>query len=178
VDRPPHTLEDLVRLQRFEEAFHKLVDEESEFLMKNISRWVKDKQFAQDVLQNTFIRIWKGLPDFKAESKLTSWSYRIAFNESMNFLRRENKLSVVDGEDHWFEPGSTEIETSGEDINKKLQSALEQLPDRQRQVFELRYYNELDYQTIAEKLGLSIGSLKASFHHARIKIESILRASD
>lgn len=146
--------------------------------MKSISRWVKDRQFAQDVLQNTFIRIWKGLPDFKAESKLTSWCYRIAFNESMSFLRKENKLSIVDGDDHWFERRSNEIEPDSNEIEKKLHSAIDQLPDRQKQVFELRYFEEMDYQTISDKLNLSTGALKASFHHAKTKIEAILRSLD
>lgn len=174
---PMSSAEKLLEQKKYEQAFNALVEEQSDFLMRNILRWVRQEDQARDVLQNTYIRIWKGLPSFRAEAKISSWCYRIAFNESMAILRsnkRNLQLTQV-------EAGSVLSSDEGpdaEEIQKRLQCALEQLPERQRQVFELRYYEEMPYEEMAALLGLSAGSLKASFHHARKKIESHLRSGN
>ena len=169
------SIEALIKRGQLEAAFHRLVDEDSRFLLRAIQRWVRDEQFAEDVLQNTFIKIWKGLPEFRGDAQVRSWCFRIAYNESMGFLRSSQRFKLVDFEAHHQERQAEATGWSGSEIESLLHQALEGLPDRQRQVFELRYYEEMSYEEIAEILQLSVGSLKASFHHARKKIEESLK---
>ena len=165
--------EKLLEEEKYEQAFNVLVEEQSDFLLRNILRWVRQEDQARDVLQNTYIRIWKGLASFRAEAQISSWCYRIAFNESMAFLRsRKRILKLEQAEAVAIAPDEG---LDADEIQRRLQFALEQLPERQRQVFELRYYEEMPYEEMAALLELSVGSLKASFHHARKKIESHLR---
>lgn len=172
----PQSIEALIQKGQLEAAFHRLVDEESRFLLRSIQRWVRDSHHAEDVLQNTFIKIWKGLPDFRGDAKLSSWCFRIAYNESMSFLRSHQRMKMVDEvENH--SRGSQDKSYTSSEIEALLLQALNTLPDRQRQVFELRYYEELSYEQIADRLELSVGSLKASFHHARKKIEDHLKGN-
>ena len=171
---PMPSAEKLLEEEKYEQAFNVLVEEQSDFLLRNILRWVRQEDQARDVLQNTYIRIWKGLASFRAEAQISSWCYRIAFNESMAFLRSRKRILQLEQ----AEAGVAVAPDEGpdaEEIQRKLQFALEQLPERQRQVFELRYYEEMPYEEMAALLELSVGSLKASFHHARKKIESHLR---
>ena len=177
MERQRPDIDQLISEGQFELAFHQLVDDHSLFLLRSIQRWIRDTHHAEDVLQNTFIKIWKGLPLFRGESKLSSWCFRIAYNESMSFLRQSHKLTIVDAEDHWFEERQSDDDMDSKAIEQLLLKALESLPERQRQVFELRYYEEMSYENMAELLELSVGSLKASFHHARKKIEEHLRKS-
>ena len=169
-------LDSLIASKQLEEAFSLLVKDESELLLRSIYRWVKEESSAQDVLQNAFIKIWKGLPNFRGDSKLLSWCYRIAYNESMSHLRSKRHLFVIDIQQEENHAGTSQSDGhSGDQISLLLQEAIDTLPERQRQVFELRYFEEMSYEAIAERLDLSTGALKASFHHAKKKIEAHLR---
>lgn len=142
-----------------------------------IRRMVLDHDEANDLTQDTFVKVWHHLDDFREESKLFSWIYRIAANEALGFLRKqklqrlipfssvEYKIQQTLQDDHFF---------SGDEIQRKLQVALEQLPPRQKMIFNMRYYDDLSYEQMAEVLNLSVGALKASYHHAVKKIEKNL----
>ena len=165
---------DQLKNKQYDRAVSAISELYHEMLYWHIRKLVKGHQDANDVLQNTYIRIWKGLASFRAEAQISSWCYRIAFNESMAFLRSRKRILQLEQ----AEAGMAVAPDEGpdaEEIQRRLQFALEQLPERQRQVFELRYYEEMPYEEMAALLELSVGSLKASFHHARKKIESHLR---
>lgn len=133
---------------------------------------------ADDVTQETFVKVWKNLNGFKAESQLFTWIYRIATNEALSFLRKkrnrfflplvnvENKLSRSLVDDNFF---------TGDEIQLKLQKAILKLPEKQRVVFNMKYYDELKYEEMSEITGTSVGALKASYHHAVKKIEDYLK---
>lgn len=143
----------------------------------HIRKMVHKHEDADDLLQNTFIKVWKNLDKFRGESKLRTWVYRIATNETLTFIEREKKrghrdLSEV--EDHIGHSHTGAAPDDGDQIQEKLLRAVAQLPDKQRLVFNMKYFDELKYEEMAEILGGSVGSLKASFHHAVKKIEQIL----
>jgi RNA polymerase sigma factor (sigma-70 family) len=161
-----------------EKAFTSIIKKYQERLYWHIRRMVVEHEDANDVLQNVFIRVWNGLMNFKEESQLYTWLYRIATNESLTFLENLKKRSAVslsDVEsglenkvkaDKYFDPNKLEW---------KLQVAIQQLPEKQRLVFSLRYYDELPYEEMSRILDTSEGALKASYHHAVKKIEDYIR---
>ena len=134
---------------------------------------------ANDVLQNMFIKVWRGLDNFREDSQLYTWLYRIATNECLTFLEQEKKRSVVSLEDEMDSGLSNKVKADSEfDANKlewRLQVAIQQLPEKQRVVFNLRYYEEMPYQEMSRILDTSEGALKASYHHAAKKIEEFLK---
>ena len=139
---------------------------------------VVDHDDANDVLQNMFIKVWKGLENFREDSQLYTWLYRIATNESLTFLEQQKKKSAISLSD--VESGlSNKIKADeGFDANRlewKLQLAIQQLPERQRLVFNLRYYDEMPYEKMSAILETSEGALKASYHHAAKKIEDFIK---
>lgn len=156
-------------------AFNLLVRQFQRRLYSYVRRMVTDHDEAQDVLQNAFIKAWNGLDKFREDSKLSSWLYRIAHNECLNHLRSAkrglftNDAAVVD-------KLSTTLDSSehfsGDLIQKKLQRAVMKLPDKQRAVFNMKYFEELKYEEISAITGTSVGALKSSFHIAVKKIES------
>jgi len=132
---------------------------------------------ADDVLQNTFIKIWKGLENFKAESSLYTWIYRIATNEALTLLRekaRKNTTSIHPIEYELSKNLESDDYFSGDEIQLKLQQAILTLPEKQRIVFNMRYYDETPYEEMSQILETSVGALKASYHIAAKKIEEIL----
>ena len=134
---------------------------------------------ADDVLQNTFIKIWKGLQNFKEESQLYTWMYRIATNEALTLLRQKQKQKQNTTSLHPIEYSlSKSLESDsyfkGDEIELKLQQAILTLPEKQRLVFNMRYYDETPYEQMSEILGTSVGALKASYHIAAKKIEEFL----
>ena len=138
---------------------------------------VIDHDDTDDLVQEVFIKVWKNLDKFKEASQLYTWIYRIATNECLTFLNKKRKrffLSVVDVEKELSHKIDNSPHMDGDKIQKKLQKALLKLPDKQRLVFNMKYYDEMKYEQIAEITGTSIGSLKASYHHAVNKIEKIL----
>lgn len=160
-------------------AFEQLVKEFSPWLYMQIRRIVQFHDDADDVLQNTFIKAWQGLDAFRGDSQLSTWLYRIAINESLAFLARNKSmqsLDDVDGEpirtlesDPYFDGDATEL---------MLQQAIATLPEKQRIVFNLKYFEEMKYEDMSHLLGTSVGALKASYHLAVKKIEDFFNAHD
>ena len=138
---------------------------------------VIEHQDANDVLQNVFIKVWKGLDNFRQDSQLYTWLYRIATNECFTFLEKQkrSRTSSLDNEDN---PLINKIEADKNfDANKiewKLQLGIQKLPEKQKLVFNLRYYDEMPYEEMSKILGTSEGALKASYHHAVKKIEDFI----
>ena len=157
-----------------EKAFEAILSKYQERLYWHIRRLVIDHEDTNDVLQNSLIRAWKGLNGFRQDAQLYTWLYRIATNESLSFLEQKKKKATVSLEDvpEWM---SEQIKAEeGFDVNKlewKLQLAIQQLPEKQKLVFNLRYFDEMPYEEISRVLGTSVGALKASYHHAVKKVE-------
>lgn len=159
-------------------AFEKIVKKYQERVYWQIRKLVKNHDDTEDVMQNVFIKAWKGLDNFREEANLYTWLYRIAFNETHTFLAKNAKMTKVDLDPPLFENQlSTDgKEMSGEAIEKVLLDALNTLPEKQRLVFELKYFQELKFKEISEMLGTSVGGLKASYHLAAKKIEEIIKS--
>lgn len=160
-----------------ERAFTGIIKKYQERLYWHIRRMVVHHEDANDVLQNMFIKVWKGLDNFREDSQLYTWLYRIATNESLTFLEQQKKRSTVslsDVENGLGDKLKSERDFDGNKIEWKLQLAMQQLPDKQRVVFNLRYYDEMPYEEMSRVLETSEGALKASYHHAVKKIEHYL----
>jgi RNA polymerase sigma factor (sigma-70 family) len=161
-----------------ERAFTSIVKKYQEKLYWHIRRLVVDHDDANDVLQNVFIKVWKGLENFREDSQLYTWLYRIATNECLSFMEQQKKRGTISFTD--VEEGlSNKVKAdSNFDANKlewKLQVAIQQLPEKQRVVFNLRYYEEMPYQEMSRILDTTEGALKASYHHAAKKIEEFIK---
>lgn len=159
-------------------AFGHLVKKYQERVYWHIRKMVINHEDANDVTQNTFIKIWKGLPNFKKESNLFTWMYRIATNETLNFIKANKKRIAQSIEDIQIEHRQDDSFFSGDEIEAKLYKAIGTLPEKQRLVFNLKYFEELKYTEMAEVLGGTVGSLKASYHHAQKKVETYLKLTD
>jgi len=159
-----------------EKAFEILVKKYQEPLYWTIRRIVISHEDTDDVLQNTFIKIWKGLDKFKNQSKLFTWLYRIAVNEALTWINKNNKKIQYDSEinDNLINKLEADVFFDGNEIEKKLQKSILSLPRRQQMVFNMKYYQHLKYDEIAKILDISIGSLKASYHLAVKKLEKYL----
>ena len=160
-----------------EKGFALLMEQYQERLYWVVRRMVNDHNDTDDVLQNVFIKVWKYLLKFKGNSGLYTWLYRIAINESYSFLKKKSKIvsiSIENDENSIEQQLAADPYFSGDEIQLKLQAAITTLPDKQKAVFNMRYYDELTYEAIAEITGTSIGALKASYHHAVKKIEAHL----
>lgn len=160
-----------------DKAFTAIIKKYQEKLYWHIRRMVVVHDDANDVLQNMFIKVWKGLENFREDSQLYTWLYRIATNECLTFLEQQKRKSAVSFTD--VEEGlSNKIKAeSNFDANRlewKLQLAIQQLPEKQRVVFNLRYYDEMPYEQMSKVLETSEGALKASYHHAAKKIEDFI----
>lgn len=159
------------------DAFRQLVSQYSRPLYSHIRAIVLNHDDTDDVLQNTFIKVFQNLKNFKGESKLFSWIYRIATNEALTFISSKAKKSGITNEevqqkalerlpaDEYFE---------GDALELKLQMAVAQLPEKQQLVFKMKYFEEMKYEDMSEILGTSVGALKASYHHAVKKIEDYI----
>ncbi|GAA4757499.1 sigma-70 family RNA polymerase sigma factor [Flavobacterium hankyongi] len=135
---------------------------------------------ADDVLQNTFVKIFQNLKNFKGESKLYSWMYRIATNEAINFINTRAKKSGISNEelkDKLVKNLEADVDYDGNEIQLKLQKAVATLPEKQQQVFKMKYFEELKYEEMSEILQTSVGALKASYFHAVKKIEEFLNSN-
>lgn len=159
-------------------AFETLVSNYKERLYWHIRRIVLNHDDADDVLQNTFIKVYRNIEGFKGESKLFSWMYRIATNEALSFLKQKSlKLRVTDGEyqERMVQNLQSDVYFEGDEIQLKLQKAIATLPEKQKLIFNMKYFEELKYAEISEILDTSVGGLKASYHLAVKKIESFLK---
>lgn len=158
-------------------AFNLIVKKYSKRIYWHVRKIVIDHDDANDVVQNTFIKIWKALADFREDSQLFTWMYRIATNEALSFLKQKNTKFLIpfgDVEHELSNSLSSDDHFSGDEIQKKLQKAILTLPTQQRLVFNMKYYDDLKYEEMANILNLTIGGLKASYHHAVKKIEKYL----
>lgn len=156
-----------------QEQFDGLVSDYKECLYWHIRRMVISHDDADDVLQNTFIKVFKNLENFKGESKVYTWLYRIATNESLTFLKKKaRRLQIDDEQLQQYLTANLKSDPyfDGDALQLKLQNAINSLPPRQKQVFLLKYYDEMPYSEISSVLDTSEGSLKASYHHAVKKI--------
>ncbi|OUL62371.1 RNA polymerase sigma factor [Flavobacterium sp. AJR] len=156
-------------------AFQKLVSTYQKPLYNHVRNIVLNHDDAHDVLQNTFVKVFRYLNKFKGDSKLFSWIYRIATNEALTFLSQKAKLSGITSEalqNKTIENLEADAFFDGNEIQLKLQKAIVTLPEKQQLVFKMKYFEELKYEEIAEILGTSVGALKASYHHAVKKIEA------
>ncbi|HJW28167.1 MAG TPA: RNA polymerase sigma factor [Saprospiraceae bacterium] len=155
--------------QTREEGFRQLVLAYQERLYQVVRRQLPSHDDADDVLQNTFLKIFRHLDGFEGRSELYTWMYRITQNEIINFFKRQNRMKTVSLGN--YDAPHEESPVDSEELILSLESAVNRLPERQQMVFRMRYYDELSYKQIAEMLQLTEGALKASFHHAVKKIE-------
>ncbi|HAF28199.1 MAG TPA: RNA polymerase subunit sigma [Bacteroidales bacterium] len=159
-------------------AFNLIVRKYQDKLYWHIRKIVIIHDDADDILQNTFIKVWKGLEGFREDSKLYTWLYRIATNESLTFLKQKKTkyfLPIVDYENQLKESLESDEYFNGDEIQCKLQKAILDLPEKQRIVFNLKYFEEMKYDDMSEILKTSVGALKASYHHAVKKIENYFK---
>jgi RNA polymerase sigma-70 factor (ECF subfamily) len=158
-------------------AFTGIVKKYQEKLYWHIRRMVVDHDDANDVLQNAFIKVWKGLANFREDSQLYTWLYRVATNECLTFLDQQKKrasVSLSEDENGLSNKVKADENFDSSKLEWKLQLAIQQLPERQRLVFNLRYFDEMPYEEMSRILETSEGALKASYHHAAKKIEDFL----
>lgn len=158
-------------------AFDTLLIQYQKPLYNHIRNIVLNHDDANDVLQNTFLKIFRYLKNFKGDSKLFSWMYRIATNEAITFLNQKAKISGVTSEalqSKLVENLTSDSYFDGDAIQLKLQKAIASLPEKQQLVFKMRYFEEIKYEDLSEILNTSVGALKASYHHAVKKIEMFM----
>ena len=158
-------------------AFQLLVRTYGEILYSQIRRITRNHEQTNDVLQNVLVKIYQNLPNFKRNSSLYTWMYRICRNEALNFLEKENRRTGVDLDPPMLEilAGNQTLDTlDAETISDLLTQAIDSLPEKQALVFQLRYFEEIPYSEISKKLTTSEGGLKASFHHAKQKIQEFI----
>ncbi len=160
-------------------AFEVLVNTYKERLYWHIRRIVLNHDDTDDVLQNTFIKVYRNIDTFKGDSKLYSWMYRIATNESLTFLKQKSRKAGISDEElkmNMIENLQSDVYFEGDEIQLKLQKAMATLPDKQKLVFSMKYFQEMKYGEISEVLETSVGALKTSYHLAVKKIETYLKA--
>jgi len=163
-----------------EKAFNTLVHEYQEVLYWQIRRLVITHDDADDVLQNTFIKAWMALDEFRAESKISTWLFRIAINESLSFLEKKKRSTdIISGTDDYLRNQLlADPYFDGDETQALLLEAINQLPEKQKAVFNLKYFQEMKYEDMSQIMGTSIGALKASYHHAVKKITDFFQQND
>ncbi|MCC6815175.1 MAG: RNA polymerase sigma factor [Saprospiraceae bacterium] len=167
-------------LQTNEKGLRALMQKYQERLYWHIRRMVLNHDDADDILQNTFIKVYRSINQFEGKSSLFTWLYRIATNETLTFLEKSKKWKVDSMDESQEHPSITNLRSDeyfdGDQLSLNLEAAVVSLPPKQRQVFQLRYYDEMSYQDISQVLETSEGALKASYHHAVKKIEEYLKS--
>lgn len=165
-------------------AFEEMVRKYQEPLYRLVRRMVLIHEDADDVLQNTFIKAWQGIEKFRGDSSLGTWLYRIASHEALDHLEKNKHLCAsIDDEEN---PGTMSIASKlegdpffdGDEVERQLQEAIASLPNKQRLVFNMKYYDEMKYEDMSQVLGTSVGALKASYHHAVQKISKFFGLGD
>ncbi len=163
------------------EAFGEVIREYTEPLYWQIRRLVQSHDDANDVLQNVFIKAWQSIDSFRGDAKLSTWLHKIAFNESISHIDRERRRQAMslDGDDGALAAAiEADEHIDGDELALKLRKAIASLPEKQRLVFNMRYYDDMKYEEISEILGTSVGALKASYHLATKKIEQFFIEND
>lgn len=160
-------------------AFNLIVRKYQEKLYWHIRRMVISHEDTDDIIQDVFIKVWKNLPKFKNQSQLYTWLYRVATNETITFLNKKRKrffINLNDVEQELSNKLESDVYYNGDEIQMKLQKAILTLPEKQRLIFNMKYYDEMKYEDISAILKTSVGGLKASYHLAVKKIENILKS--
>ena len=166
---------DLYRSGQRELAFKEIVDSYSERLYWHVRRFLCSHEDTDDLLQEIFIKVWSSLSSFRGESQLYTWIYRIATNESLNFLQKQKIRAALRFEDITLrldEKIDEDTGVNGDEAQKALMKAMSRLPSKQKTVFIMRWFDDLSYEEISEILGTSVGALKASYHFAQEKIRA------
>lgn len=161
-------------------AFSAIVKEHSESIYWHIRRMVLEHEDANDIVQNTFIKAWMNIDSFQGKSKISTWLYRIAINETLTFLNKNQNthVSLDSPEGAIAEQLESDTYFCGNKADAMLQEAITRLPEKQRLVFNLKYYDEMKYEEISQLLDTSVGALKASYHIAVKKIEEYLKKTE
>lgn len=162
-------------------AFNEVIKLYSEPLYWQIRRMVGDHEDANDLLQNTFLKAWGSIENFRGEAKLSTWLYKIAINESLTFLEKEkkrNSVSLDDSEASAAHTLTADSNIDGDELAEMLRRAVSTLPEKQRLVFNMKYFDDMKYEQISEILGTSVGALKASYHLATKRIEHFFNGND
>ena len=164
------------------DALSRVIEHYSSQLYWHIRRLVIDHDDANDVLQNTFIKAWSSIDNFRGDAQLMTWLYKIATNESLTFLNKKKARLGLSLDEEGTEALVADLESdrwfNGDELQVRLQQAIATLPEKQRIVFNMRYYDEMKYEAMSEILGTSAGALKASYHHAVKKIEAFFEQDD
>lgn len=163
------------------EAFNLLLKKYQQKIYWHVRRMVINHDDADDLVQDVFIKIWKNLPGFRNDAQLYTWMYRIATNECITFLnkkKQKNNISLDDIDYELADSLSSSDQFTGDQIQRKLQEAILTLPDKQRLVFNMKYFDDMKYEEMSDVLGTSVGALKASYHLAVKKIEAFITNTD
>lgn len=170
----------LCSVNKSDAAFAELVELYKERLYWHIRYMLKNHEDTDDVLQNVFIKIFKNIKKFKGDSRLYSWMYRIAKNESLTFLKKRSKMLKISSEELQTQIVNnleSDVYFEGDKIQLKLQQAINTLPEKQREVFQLRYFEEMKYKEMENLLNTSESALKSNYHHASKKVEQYLKSN-
>lgn len=168
---------DLYKSGRHEAAFKEIVESYSERLYWHVRRFLCSHEDTDDLLQEIFVKVWNSLPNFRGESQLYTWLYRVATNESLNFLQKMKIRSALQLESissRMEDRIDEDAHLDGDRLQRDLMKAVQRLPAKQRTVFIMRWFDEMSYEDISEILGTSVGALKASYHFASEKIRAEL----
>jgi RNA polymerase sigma factor (sigma-70 family) len=174
-------LEKFSNIKTRDEAFNLLLNKYQQKIYWHIRRLVIDHDDTDDLVQDVFIKVWKNLENFRSDSQLYTWIYRIATNESITFLNKQKQRNNTPLDEVSGELEETLVASSyfdGDKIQMKLQKALLTLPEKQRLIFNMKYFDDLKYEEIAAITGTSVGALKASFHIAVKKVETFMLNED
>ncbi len=180
-DENPQLIERLRNPQTCREAFGEVIATYSEPLYWQIRRMVQEHEDANDLLQNTFLKAWQSLENFRGDARLSTWLYKIAINESITFLdkeRRRQNISLDSQDAALINSIESDENVDGDELAKKLRIAIAGLPEKQRLVFNMKYFDEMKYEDMSAILGTSVGALKASYHLAVKKIEQFFNDND
>ena len=161
-------------MEGLEQVFNSIVKQYSERLYWHVRRMVGSHEDADDLLQEIFLKIWTALPTFRGEAQLYTWVWRIATNETLNYLRKEKVRALL----HFASPDDIAVQKvqadpffNGTEAEREVAKAIARLPEKQRQVFIMRWWDELSYEEISAITGTSVGALKASYHIAKEKVQ-------
>lgn len=174
-------LEDFQNESKRNQAFRSIIEKYQKRIYWHLRKMVIDHDDADDLTQDTFIKAWSALPEFRQDAQLYTWLYRIATNEALNFLRKKkNRKNVsIEGEEyHLTETLKSATYFNGDALQMKLQQAILTLPEKQRIVFNMKYFDAIKYEDMSAILDTSVGALKASYHHAVKKIEAYITAGN
>lgn len=159
------------------QAFETVIKTYSQPVYWQIRKMVINHDDADDIVQNVFIKAWTNLHNFRGEAKLSTWLYKIAVNESINFINKEKQRQNINedsGDSFLLKNIEADSFFDGDEVQKKFQEAIAKLPEKQRLVFNMRYFDEIKYEEMSDILGTSVGALKASYHHAVRKLTEML----